>query len=188
MGIPAAYFNITHFEDYLRMLKIFTDITGRTDLYESNGLAIQTAIEDTKQQAATASVAAADGKQPTAFFIITSVGRGVAVQNGKTMAGRMLTELGAVNLADEYPSLLNEFSMEGLIEADPDYIFVLPMGNDPEAAEAGLKAGLEGNPAWAELRAVKEGRYIYVDQEHFLYKPNTRWAESYQILSDHLYG
>jgi iron complex transport system substrate-binding protein len=188
LGIPAAYFNITHFEDYLRMLKIFTDITGRADLYEANGLAVQTSIDGIEQQAADASTTAANGKQPTAFFIITSVGRGVAVQNSKTMAGRMLTELGVTNLADEYPSLLNEFSIEGLLEADPDYIFVLPMGNDPKAAEAGLKAGLEDNPAWAELRAVKEGRYIYVDQEHFLYKPNSRWAESYQILFDHLYG
>jgi iron complex transport system substrate-binding protein len=187
LGIPAAYFNVTHFEDYLRVLKIFTDITGRADLYESNGLAVQTAIEGIKKEAADA-VAATDGKQPTAFFIITSVGRGTVVQNDKTMAGRLLTELGATNLADEHPSLLDEFSIEGLVEADPDYIFVLPMGNDPDAAAAGLKAGLEGNPVWAELRAVKDGKYFHVDQEHFLYKPNARWAESYQILFDHLYG
>ena len=45
-GINVAYFEVNDFEDYLNVLKICTDITGRTDLYETNGLAIQKQIED----------------------------------------------------------------------------------------------------------------------------------------------
>ena len=33
-GITTAYFDINNFDDYLRTLKIFTEITGRADLYE----------------------------------------------------------------------------------------------------------------------------------------------------------
>ena len=33
-GITTAYFYVNNFEDYLNMLKICTDITGREDLYE----------------------------------------------------------------------------------------------------------------------------------------------------------
>jgi iron complex transport system substrate-binding protein len=179
-GINFAYFNVTHFEDYLRMLKVFTDITARPDLYAENGASVQERIS-----AVLAQVPAASGEKPTAFFLITE-SRGTRVQNGETMPGRILTELGAENLADSNPSLLSEFSLEGLIAAEPDYIFVLPMGNSADATAANL-ATLEGNPAWGDIKAVKDGKYFKVDQEHFLYKPNNHWDESYQIVFDRLY-
>ena len=31
-GIPTAYFDVSDFDDYLRMLKLCTDLTGRADL------------------------------------------------------------------------------------------------------------------------------------------------------------
>ena len=40
MGITVAYFDVDNFEDYLNLLKICTDITGRADLYEANGTAV----------------------------------------------------------------------------------------------------------------------------------------------------
>ena len=39
-GIPVAYFDISDFDDYLRLLSICTDLTGRKDLYETNGTAV----------------------------------------------------------------------------------------------------------------------------------------------------
>ena len=50
------------------------------------------------------------------------------------MTGAMLADLGVKNLADENPSLLKDFSLESIIEMNPDYIFVVPMGNDDAAA------------------------------------------------------
>ena len=44
-GITVAYFEVNDFSDYLNFLKICTDITGRSDLYEKNGLAIAEQIE-----------------------------------------------------------------------------------------------------------------------------------------------
>ena len=38
MGITVAYFDVDNFGDYLNMLNICTDITGRKDLYQKNGL------------------------------------------------------------------------------------------------------------------------------------------------------
>jgi iron complex transport system substrate-binding protein len=183
-GINYAYFMVTHFEDYERMLKTFTDITGRTDLYQTNGIDVRnkiTAIEESVPEAP-------DGKKPTAAFFITE-SRGTRIQDSTTMPGSLLTRLGAVNLADKSQDggpKLTEFSIESLLEANPDYIFVLPMGNTPEATAANL-AILEQNPAWADIPAVKNGKYFKVDQEHFLYKPNNLWDESYQIIFDDLY-
>ena len=36
-GVKTLYFNVNSFDDYLRMLKVCTDITGREDLYQLRG-------------------------------------------------------------------------------------------------------------------------------------------------------
>lgn len=179
-GIANAYFNVSTFDEYLAMLKTLTDITGREDLYKQNGEEVAAAIENVKS-------AVPEGEAPTALVLTTFSG-GTRVQSGSSQAGAMLTDLGVVNLADENPSLLKDFSLESVIEMDPDFIFVVPMGNDSEAAMKNLTEATEANPAWSTLSAVQNGRYITLDPQHFLYKPNEKWAESYQILYDDLYG
>lgn len=104
------------------------------------------------------------------------------------MAGAMLDELGAVNLADENPSLLSDFSVEAAIEADPDFIILIPMGDDAQAAERNLKSWITENPAWENMRAVKAGDVTLLDAEGFLYKPNEKWDESYRRLFEVMYG
>jgi iron complex transport system substrate-binding protein len=44
-NIPYAFFKVEHFEDYLNMLNICTDITGNKDLYEKNGLDVKKQID-----------------------------------------------------------------------------------------------------------------------------------------------
>ena len=178
-GIPVAYFEVTVFEDYLRMLRIFCDITGRDDLYRQNGEAVQEAIEQV------VSGVSAESQPPTAL-LMTTYSRGMRVQTSSSMAGDMLSDLGVANLADENSSLLSDFSLESIIELDPDFIFVIPMGNDTEAAMRNLEAQTAEHPAWATLSAVQNGRYIMLDPDLFLYKPNANWAKSYEVLSAHL--
>ena len=103
-------------------------------------------------------------------------------------ATSMLAELGAKNLADENPSLLKDFSLESIIEMNPDFIFVVPMGNDDAAAMKALEDQTAANPAWSTLDAVQNGRYVTLDPHLFQYKPNERWDESYQVLFDALYA
>ena len=45
-GIPAAYFQVDDFDDYLVMLRICCDLTGREDLYEENGARLQERIDE----------------------------------------------------------------------------------------------------------------------------------------------
>ena len=46
-GIPTAWFKVETIEDYRAMLQVFTDLTGREDLYEKNGLNVQERITRT---------------------------------------------------------------------------------------------------------------------------------------------
>ncbi|MDW2796780.1 ABC transporter substrate-binding protein [Clostridium boliviensis] len=179
-GITAAYFNVTYFEDYLSMLRICTEITGREDLYKKNGLDTKQKIEDVIKKSI-------PGSSPRVLFLITYSG-GVVAKNSECMTGRMLRDLGCINLADENKSLLKEFSMEAIIKEDPDYIFVVPMGNDEAQANKNLKESIENNPAWNGLKAVQNQHYILLSKEKFLYKPNEKWGESYDYLSEILSG
>ncbi|MGM9525714.1 MAG: ABC transporter substrate-binding protein [Peptococcaceae bacterium] len=179
-GITAAYFSVTHFEDYLNMLKICSDITGDADAYQKNGLDVEAQIE----------TILAENKldtEPSVLLMVTYSG-GIRAQSSDTMTGRMLAELGCHNILDDNPGMLQDFSVENIIEADPDYIFVIPMGNDDALAEKNLKENVESNPAWSSLTAVKEGRYILLPKDKFMYKPNARWAESYAYLADLLHA
>lgn len=175
-GIPAAYFSVTHFEDYLNMLKICTDITKDNTAYEKNGLLVQQQVEQILADTAL--------EEESSFLLLITYSGGVRPQSSDSMTGRMLTQLGAHNVIDDYPSLLQEFSVEKVIEVDPDYIFVIPMGNDDEATRKNLEESIESNPAWNSLTAVVENQYILLPREQFLYKPNAKWADSYQYLAD----
>lgn len=175
VGIPHAYFDVENFEDYLELMKIFTEITGRADLYEKNAASIQPVIE----------AAIADGKRedgPSILILRASSSR-VKVLNSEDMVGGMLHEFGCVNIADAGGGLLDEMSIEAMVEADPDYIFVTCMG-DPDEAKAQMDASLTSNPIWATLQAVKNDRVFYLEKELFHYKPNARWGESYEVLAE----
>ena len=179
-GIPAAYFKVTHFEDYLDMLRICTQITDDAQAYEKNGAAVQAQIDQILSESAMQ-----DG--PCVLLMITYSG-GIRPQGADTMTGRMLAQLGWRNILNDYPSLLKDFSIEKVIEIDPDYILVIPMGNDEEALKRNLEKSVESNPAWNGLSAVINDRYLLLPGEKFVYKPNARWAESYAYLSGLLDG
>lgn len=179
-GIVTAYFDVETFEDYLNMLKILTDITGREDLYKKNGTDIQSEI---KKQ-----IGRADGSSPTILFM-RAFSTGVRAKGSdKNMTGQMLRDMGCLNIADNDRGLLDDLSMESIIARDPDYIFVTTMGSSEEAAMKSVEDMLVSNPAWSELKAVKNNRYYVLPKALFHNKPNNRWGESYRMLADILYG
>lgn len=174
-GTAYAYFDVENFSDYLELMKIFTDITGRSDLYEANAAALQPQIESIIE----------NGKRedaPTVLILRTSSSR-VKVLDSSFMVGGMLKEFGCVNIADSDGSLLTELNLEAIVQADPDYIFISCMG-DLEEGQAQLEASLTSNPIWDTLQAVENNRVFWLDKELFHQKPNARWGESYEILAE----
>ncbi|MBO4819693.1 MAG: ABC transporter substrate-binding protein [Firmicutes bacterium] len=183
-GVKVLYFNVNSFEDYLRMLKVCTDITGRADLYETNGTAIKAQVEAaiSKGQAQ----AAAKGS-PKILFVRAAASTVKAKGSDDTVLGLMLKDLGCTNIADG-SGLLEDLSIEKIIEEDPDMIFITQQGSDSEGAQKALEDALTGNPAWAGLTAVKEGRVYMMEKRLYHLKPNALWGESYEKLEAILYG
>lgn len=177
--IPHAFFKVEHFEDYLDMLKTCTNITGNQELYEQNGLAVKSQIDEI--------LAKVEAKEnsPEILFI-RAFSSGAKAKDDDNMACKILDDLGTVNMASKHKSLLEDLSIEEIIEEDPEFIFVVTMGDSEKALQA-LKDGIEKNPAWSGLSAVKNDRYIVLPKELFHYKPNSRWGESYEFIAKILY-
>ena len=179
MGLNVAYFSVDTFADYLRMLKICTEITGKTENYDLYGTQVAQQVE--------AALARQDGSAPSVLYI-RATGSSCKVKNSEgSVLGEMLKDLGCINIADRNGSLLEQLSIEAILQADPDYIFVVLQSADPADAQAILQTTLLDNPAWASLTAVQEGRYHVMDPNLYNLKPNAQWGKAYEQLADILY-
>ncbi|MBR6678111.1 MAG: ABC transporter substrate-binding protein [Oscillospiraceae bacterium] len=179
-AVPVACFRVETFADYLRMLRVCTEITGDAAAYETHGAAVAARIE----------TLLADAGEGAADILFIRAGSSASATKAKTagqhFAAAMLEELGAHNIADAAPVLLDGLSMEEVLRADPDFIFISTMGKE-SAAKAHMETVL-AEPAWQSLSAVKNGRVIYLPKELFQFKPNARWGDAYAYLIEVLYG
>lgn len=178
-GLACAFFQVDTFADYAFMMEQLCAVTGREDLYEENVTQVGQQIEEAQANAALAST------RPN-VLLIRAFSTGIKAKTDDELAGAILKDLGAHNIADDHPSMLEDLSLEEVIAADPDYIFVTTMGDEQKALDY-LNGLIQQNPAWSELSAVKEDRYIVLPKDLFHYKPNNRWGESYQYLGEILY-
>lgn len=180
-NIPVAYFDVFDFSDYLRLLDICTDITGCKDRYETYGTAveqeIQAVIDRSKQRLQSEDA-------PKVLFLRASASA-VHVKNSEgVVLGDMLKNLGCINIADSDATLLENLSVERILEADPDFIFVVQQGDNAEGTREYVRGFLEEHPAWAQLTAVKKGNVHFMEKNLFGLKPNHRWGQAYQIVED----
>ena len=184
-GIDVAFFSVDTLADCLRMLKVCTELTGCPEHYETCGEAVAAEIEAARGRAAEALA----GREPEKVLYIRAAASVIKPKGSDgTVLGEMLADLGCVNIADGDQSLLETLSMEAILAADPDKIFIVLQGADPEPARAQLEGEVLSNPAWQQLTAVQEGEVYYMDKDLYHLKPNARWGEAYDRLVEILYG
>ena len=145
-GIPAAYFDVQTFDDYLNMLEICTRLTGHPERYTAYGTDVAAQAE--------AAIARQDGSAPSVLCIRAT---GVSCKvKGSTdnVLGEMLADLGCVNVADG-SSLLEDLSLEAILAADPAYIFAVLQGADQTDA-----GGHTAVPSGLEPTAGRTGKQV----------------------------
>jgi iron complex transport system substrate-binding protein len=182
-GIPAACFTVESFDQYLRVLKIFTDLTEQPTAYKTHGTEVQARIDAMLEQL--------EGREPTHGQILfvragSSASSTKAKNPSQHFAAAMLEQIGTYNIAQAAPVLLDGLSIEEILRADPDYIFISTMG-DADAAKQNVDA-LFQSEAWSTLRAVQNKNYVYLPKDLFQFKPNARWDEAYEYLIGLVYG
>lgn len=179
-GITVAYFDVSCFDDYLRVLKTCTDITGQPERYTQYGTDIQKEINEILDKNAGKSA-------PTVLSMRASATSIRAKGNSGNVLGEMLESFGCANIADTDDSLLESLSLESIMLMDPDLILIVQSGDDIEGTQENIENMFRENPLWNELDAVRNGQVHVLDKHLYNLKPNARWAEAYEELERLLY-
>ncbi|WP_142415514.1 ABC transporter substrate-binding protein [Hathewaya massiliensis] len=182
-NIPVITLNMRSYEDVLDKFRIMGKITENTDKVEKTIKDMEDkkrAIEDKLP------------KKPKKVAILYVTGKDVSLKLENSIAGNVAKNLKLENIAKGLKAeKMGEenvpFSMEKIVESDPDMILVTSMVSSRELAEKSMKKNLENNPAWKELRAVKENKIVFLPQSHFLYNPGDKFVESIEFMARAVY-
>lgn len=178
LGIPVLYFDVSSFEDYLRVLEQMSRMTGDAKAYEKAGSDIAAEME------AIQSLVPDQGHPKV--LALRATGKGVkALNDESSVLGAMLHDLQAENIASQ--GMLDTLSAEEIIDQDPDMIFLVFQGSDLTAAKNQASALLEQSQAWDSLRAVQNGNVYVLNGKYYNLKPNENWARAYASLYQLVY-
>ena len=176
--IPHGYFRVDTFSDYKALMGQFCAVNRRQDLYQIHVSDVEEKISSLMEKI--------PKNTEKSVLLLRVYSTGMKAKTDDNLAGQILKEFGLTNIADQNASLLEDLSVEKIILEDPDYIVALAMGQQV-AADEFLRQNVENNPAWAGLTAVKNGTYFMLPKDLFHYKPNERWAESYETLANYIF-
>ncbi|SHK21125.1 iron complex transport system substrate-binding protein [Hathewaya proteolytica DSM 3090] len=170
------------YEGFKKNLYLFSKILGTEKIYDEKISQItkrcEAVIEKTKKV----------DKQPTVGIFFTST-KSVQCELPTSLVGDMVQLMGGKNIVDGVDGKGKtkvDFSIERLMEKNPDYILVTTMG-DVEQCKKRFEKDVMSNDIWGSLNAVKEGRIYYLPKDLFLYKPNGRYGEAFEELGKILY-
>ncbi len=184
-GIPSAMFHVESFDDYLNVLEIFCNITGKEERFELYGLSVKEQIDNLFETLSAKSDSLSSRKSILFVRAGSSSGSTKAKTADDNFVCVMLDELGTRNIASTENGLTGSLSLEAIMVEDPDYLFITTMGNEQAAIDY-MNSLLESD-GWKELSCVKNDNYCYLPKELFHFKPNSRWAEAYEYLANILY-
>lgn len=129
--------------------------------------------------------------QTPSFIMLNVTPSSISVQRENTIGLEVAEMLHMKNVAatleasQKSPSTA-PYSLEKIVELDPDYVFVLIHGS-LEDGEKKIESDLASQPAWASLRAVKEGRMAILPSDLLLSNPGFRLNESVEYMAKLVY-
>ena len=103
------------------------------------------------------------------------------IQQQKSKKGAY-TALFCALLVLGFAILLENLSLEHILRADPDYIFIVQRGDDEAGMRQHVRQLMSENPAWGQLSAVQNARVYFMEKNLYNLKPNHRWGEAYEKL------
>lgn len=182
-NVPFALFNLSTYADLQQKAVLFGQLSGTENKARE-------ALADLDQEIRewTARVPASDA--PT-FIMLNVTPNSLSVQRQDTVGIEVATMLHMNNLAETWEAASDSpstapFSLEKIVELNPDYVFILIHGAR-EDGEKKIQSDLASQPAWTSLRAVKENRMIILPSDRFLSNPGFRLSESVEYLAKLVY-
>lgn len=181
--VPFALFTLSTYTDLKEKAQLFGKLAG-TEAKAAEALS-------TLESQITDLTAKAPADQAPTFIMLNVTPSSISVQREHTVGLEVAEMLHMKNVAatleasQKSPSTA-PFSLEKIVELDPDYVFILIHGAR-EDGEKKIESDLAGQPAWASLRAIKEKRMAILPSDLLLSNPGFRLNESVEYLAKLVY-
>ena len=181
-GIPVIAVSYDDFSDYLKWFKVFCNLSGHPELWESVAVKALDDVIDVLCEIP-------NGNAPRVFSMFANASK-LEANTSSTVVGGMVTAMKAVNIVDDWQNTDGAerltINLETVFAADPD-IIIVQCHAGADAAKEQVEQTYGSNPVWQSLKAVKDGKVFYLEKTLFHNKPNSRFAEAYQKLAEILY-
>lgn len=179
--IPVLVLKTKTYDDVKRNLELVGKVYGKEEAAKAKENELD------QQIAAITQAVPQEGKR---IAIIHATPSAVSVELPTSIAGDIAKILHLQNVADGTPDGKDTtripYSMESLVQADPDVIFFTSMGSSKKI-EKRIKDDVESNPAWASLTAVKEGRVYVLPENYFLLNPGLDYPKAVAYMANLVY-
>lgn len=183
MGFNVITTYIRSLEDVNAVYEAFGKILGQQELAKA---------KVTKLNKEKEAIVSKLPSQSQSMAILYITAKTVAVKLDNSIAGDAANILGMKNIASDLPpdtigSETTPLDIEYIVEKDPDYILVTSMVSDNEEAKRAMQEQFNNNPVWKGVKAITEGRVIYLPQEYFLYNPGPYYGEALEYMARSIY-
>ncbi|MGV6974852.1 ABC transporter substrate-binding protein [Bacillus toyonensis] len=103
-----------------------------------------------------------------------------------SLSGDILEKTGGKNIAAGFPEMKEypqyaQLSVERIIEANPDVIYLITHG-DPNSVKKAFEGEMMKNEAWKNLDAVKQNRIVILPPDLFGSNPGTKVTEAMDFM------
>ena len=182
LNVPVYAVKVASFAEVVHGLRIVGALTGNADRGESEAKKLETKLADIR------------AKLPApgpSVLVLVAAGQGQFIASrSNTYLGDVLTQLGARNLVTSEPENFSypgftDYSLERIIEKNPDLIITASIGGPPGTPKT--SDILKSVPAFASLKAVREGRVYEADANVYIQSAGPRVSHILDELPRVLY-
>ncbi|WP_293661953.1 ABC transporter substrate-binding protein [uncultured Phascolarctobacterium sp.] len=185
-GIPVIVLNLKTYEDVKHSIKVLGELTGQKEKGIKIAAELDKKVQNTVRKLP---------KNTKRVAILHSSAQNVTLEQENSIAGCVAKLLQMNNIVQDIQGVAAStgeqmsdkvpYSLEFLVEKNPEIIFITSMGSK-EDIEARLKNDVMSSPAWKSITAVKNNAVYYLPDELFLLNPGLRYPEAVEYMAEKL--
>ncbi len=183
MGFKVIVTHIRSFDDVIASYRAFGKILGVSGAAEEKVKKLTDGKNEIVKKLP-------DKNTSVAILYVTS--KSLAVKLDNSIAGDIAGILKLKNIASNLPpdtigSETTPLDIEYIVKQNPDYILVTTMISSNEEARKTVQQQFSSNPAWSSVKAISEGRVIYLPQQYYLYNAGPYYVDAIAYLAKSIY-
>ncbi|MGL4106700.1 ABC transporter substrate-binding protein [Clostridium sp. LP20] len=182
-GMNAFYFNTKSFTEFKNSIIELGDLTGKKKEAKKVVTELQESVDKVLAKGKKS-----DSKPKVA--IVFGSAESYMLATDTSYVGDLLNTICVDNITDDIDSVNSaylNFSMEQVVQMNPDYILRLSHG-DLEESKKAFEKEFATNPAWSSLKATKEGKVYDLDPGLFAVTANLSVTDAIEELGKIIYG